>query len=135
MQHWYSSINNSSRLQTYSIFKHTFHFETYLDHIIDNKLRIALTKLRLSSHTLNIESGRHFKIDKKDRVCTNCNLHSIENEYHFILVCPKYRELRLKYFKHYYYSWPNIRKFENLMENNSKTCNWFVSSMIFMLSS
>jgi len=31
----------------------------YLENIIINKLRIAITKFRLSSHNLEIEQGRH----------------------------------------------------------------------------
>ena len=31
-QSWYSAINNSSRLETYSLLKHDFIFEPYLDY-------------------------------------------------------------------------------------------------------
>ena len=36
-QTWYSSINNSPRLRFYSLFKHSFNFESYLDIIKDKK--------------------------------------------------------------------------------------------------
>ena len=46
----------------------------------------------------------------------------VENEFHFLLVCPKYRELRRKYFKSYFCRWPTYFKFESLMScQNNKT--------------
>ena len=45
----------------------------------------------------------------------------VETEYHFLLVCPLYRELRLKYFKQYLCHWPNIYKFDSLMMSKTKS--------------
>ncbi|XP_053399819.1 uncharacterized protein LOC128557111 [Mercenaria mercenaria] len=50
-QQWYASINNSSKLKTYSVFKHDFNFESYLDNIAIPKFRIALSKFRVSIFT------------------------------------------------------------------------------------
>ena len=52
-QSWYSNINNSSKLETYSLFKHEFVLENYLDLIKCKKYRIALSKFRTSSHSTN----------------------------------------------------------------------------------
>ena len=96
-QSWYSNINNSSRLShvsMYSRFKHDFLFETYLDTIPDQKFRITLTKFRLSSHNLAIERRRFKNIPRNDRICRCCNLHMVESEYNFLLVCPLYKDLR-----------------------------------------
>ena len=56
-----------------------------------------MAKLRLSSHKLNIKIGRHNKNDKQDRKCIICNLNDIEDEFHFVLVCPDYINLRNAY--------------------------------------
>ena len=40
-QDWYSSINNSRRLETYAMFKHSFEFENYMDYIQEQKHRIS----------------------------------------------------------------------------------------------
>ena len=69
--------------------------ESYLSDIKDYKLRTQLTKLRLSNHTLLIETGRHKKIPKEMRVCPFCP-NSVEDELHFILQCPTYTILRDK---------------------------------------
>ena len=38
----------------------------------------------------------------------------------FLLVCPRYSELRRKYFSSSYCHWPNLTKFDNLMTSTSK---------------
>ena len=57
-QSWYSTINNSYRLETYARCKHEFEIEKYLDFIKEKKFKFALTQFRLSSHNLAIERGR-----------------------------------------------------------------------------
>ena len=42
-------------------------------------------------------------------------MNAIENEYHFLLVCPFYRSLRKKYLPTYYCHWPNLNKFKMIM--------------------
>ena len=70
-QSWYSGINNSPRLETYSLFKHEFNFESYLDFTNDNRFRSALTSFKVSSHKLQIERGRHLYIPRNERICRN----------------------------------------------------------------
>ena len=38
----------------------------------------------------------------------------------FSVVCPKYTELRRKYFKHYFCNWPTLNKIDQLMSSSSK---------------
>ena len=44
-----------------------------------------------------IEKGRHVspKIEPHNRICTLCNLNSVEDEFHFIMECPFYSTLRI----------------------------------------
>ena len=113
-QSWYSEINNSSRLESYCFFKHNFELEKYLTLNIDQKYKLALTRFRTSSHSLLIETGRYENIPREQRICQSCNIYKIENEFHFLLVCPKYRELRQKYFKPYFCHWPTWKKLETI---------------------
>ena len=89
-QSWYTNINNSNKLDYYSKYKHSFVHEKYINCIFDNKFRISLTKFRLSSHDLAIETGRYTNIPRDQRICLQCNMNMVESEYHFLLVCPKY---------------------------------------------
>ena len=118
-QKWYSDINNSSRLNSYSLYKHEFIFEKYLNVITEPKYKIAMSRFRTSSRELRIETGRYDNTPREQRLCKSCNMNKIEDEFHFLLVCPKYRDLRCKYFKRYYCHWPTLYKFENIMLSTS----------------
>jgi hypothetical protein len=130
-QQWYSSVTNSSKLQTYSSFKQDFRFEKYLDNIGTAKFRIALTKFRVSSHQLSIETGRYHNIPQSERKCRCCQMNVVETEYHFLLVCPMYRELRGKYFKPYFCHWPTLNKFEKLMSSSIKSVQLNLAKYIY----
>ena len=54
-----------------------------------------LTRLRISCHSLEIERGRYHKPASTPahlRLCKDCE--SVEDELHFVCVCPKYDSLR-----------------------------------------
>lgn len=118
-QTWLSNITNSNRLSLYSTYKQHFELEPYLHKLYIDKYRIALTKFRLSSHNLQIEKGRHEGIARNDRICQNCTMGVIENEYHFLLACPKYYDLRNKLLKPYFCHWPTIHKFKSLLSTTN----------------
>lgn len=82
-QSWYSTINNSKRLEMYARYKHDFELENYLDFITEKKYKIALTQFRLSSHDLAVERGRYENLIRNERICKLCNSNCVENEYHF----------------------------------------------------
>lgn len=117
-QSWYSYINNSPRLSSYCLYKHDFELEPYLKHLDINKFKIALTRFRLSAHSLNIETGRHHGIDRVHRKCMKCTMNVVESEMHFLLICPHYSDIRSKFIKPYFCRWPTIQKFERLMISN-----------------
>ena len=60
--------------------------ELYLDVIKDKYLCHALTKLRVSSHRLRIETGRYGsnRIERHERLCEVCTSGQVEDEYHFL---------------------------------------------------
>ena len=131
LQKWYSNINNSPRLQSYSIFKHNFELEQYLSVLGDKKYRTALSRFRTSAHSLRIETGRYENLPREQRLCKSCTMNMIENEYHFLLVCPHYRDLRIKYFKPYYCHWPTLCKFESLLSSTSRNTIFRLAKFIY----
>ena len=52
-----------------------------------------ICKYRLSAHQLELERGRFFNIDRSERICKHCSLGNVEDEFHFILICPFMQEL------------------------------------------
>ena len=57
VQNWNDRLSNSSRARTYSLFSN-FSYKIYLDCLSVEKNRYALSKIRMSSHRLEIEAGR-----------------------------------------------------------------------------
>jgi len=56
-----------------------------------------ISKFRLSSHQLQIEKGRYKNTLRSKRIYLYCNLHEVEDEFHFVFICPKYDRIRTNY--------------------------------------
>ena len=93
IQDWFVRINKpegkkgSNKLRTYKLFKENFQLEYYLTAIATVRYRIALTKIRVSCHRLDIETGRYqnlISLPINQRLCTLCN--QVEDEIHLICI-------------------------------------------------
>ena len=67
--------------------------ENYLIDIKNVIHRRSLTRIRLSSHKLMIETGRYQKIALNNRLCYFCKT-EVEDEIHFVVKCKTYCQLR-----------------------------------------
>ena len=96
-----STIEKTPKLRTYIMFKDIFEPETYMIKCMSRRRRSRMSQLRTRSLPLEIETGRHVPIFDKtlkknrkrtanERLCELCRLNDIENEYHFLCVCPVY---------------------------------------------
>ena len=112
-------IRSSSSLSLFKELNTTYEIAPYLKLLCLDKHRAALAKLRLSSHSLAIETGRHSCIPRENRKCFVCDLNDIEDEYHFIIICPFYRDLRKDYIPNYYVRRPSMQKFIDLLKSTS----------------
>jgi hypothetical protein len=90
----------------------------YLTLMENKKYRNVITKIRLSSHCLEIEQGRHRNIPRNERLCKLCLQRTIEDEFHFILECPVYNNIRRQYIPHWYRTRPNMIKFIDLLSSS-----------------
>ena len=120
MQELLTSINTSPKLDTYSSLKQDTEYVPYLKYINNKKHKFALSRLRLSAHSLAIETGRYNGTPREARICIQCNMNKPETEFHFLLVCPLYADIRRKYLAPYYCRWPSVYKFKSLMQSNNK---------------
>ena len=104
IQEWSQSMQTNHVLTNYVLFKNNLHYESYLD-LLPSSLRMFFCRLRLSVHPLRIQTGRYGRnrIARDQRYCLFCNSHDIEDEYHFMLICPFLEEIRKKYVPKYYY--------------------------------
>ena len=100
MQAWQENMSNMSKLRTLCLFKTNIYTEPYLFLWLPQKIRSSIAKFRIGVHDLEIERGRHHNIPVVERICKLCstlgNTH-IEDEYHVLILCPFYNELRISY--------------------------------------
>ena len=85
-------------MRTYFSFKSVFQNEAYLNVVRNRSHQRSLTKLRISSHKLEIESGRYSRKAVAERIRKKCNDDKIEDEIHFICDCSLYNAERLRLF-------------------------------------
>ena len=85
-------------LRTYQLFKIDFECESYLSLVKNSKYRIALSKLRTSCHSLEVERGLYTNpiTPLERRLCFVCR--EIEDEIHFIMHCQLFETERLDLF-------------------------------------
>ena len=125
LQEMYEYFESSSKCIVYRNLHDVHCLQYYIRKSLPENLICTLSKFRLSSHDLNIEKGRYQNIPRENRICGKCNRNEIEDEYHFTLICPYYRDLRNTYIHRYYYIRPSMYKFIQLLnvKNKKKLCN------------
>ena len=84
------------------------------------KFRIALSRLRMSSHRLVIESGLWTKPTRKPFEERLCYMFNTLEECHFVLESTEYSKFRCKYIHKNYWKRPSMSKFTELMTTDNK---------------
>ena len=86
-------LDNTSDGRLYKYIKEEFEFEVYLN-INNSSLRIATSKIRLSSHLFLIERGRwgRNRLQREERKCVVCG--TIEDEFHVLVECGRFSNER-----------------------------------------
>ena len=116
---WQTNSSEIDSLSVNRLYRHIQAEKTfYLSNLQNDFIRVAITKLRLGSHNLFIERGRWNNTNYLDRKCLQCN--DIEDEYHFVIICPKFLDLRTKYIPKSYYTKPSMYTFLNLINNDNE---------------
>ena len=84
---------------------------------------MVFSKIRTSTHALEIELGRYKKIilpdsvkpvkmPKELRLCVLCDANEVESEFHFLMSCPHYDKAREIFFQQLSNIFPNILSFD-----------------------
>ena len=92
----------------------------------------TLSKLRMSSHRLEVEAGRWARpniIPVDERKCTTCRV--LEDEYHFVIECSRYVDLRNNYIAKYYWKKPSMYKCVELINSTNMNCLRKLSLFIY----
>jgi hypothetical protein len=116
-QEWFADVCSFDKLCTYREFKTLLNPEKYLFSVEMLSHRKALNRLRCLSHSLLIliEVGRRQNIDRESRICVLCDSNDIEDEFHFVLNCNFFIELRSKYLPFWVLTRPTRPKLYSLL--------------------
>ncbi len=93
---------DSSRVRAYLGLNSSaqYGYKEYLSRVDNAQLRRSLARFRCANHKLQIELGRQIKpmkVPVQQRYCKLCNLDAVEDEDHFLLVCPTYQNVRKRF--------------------------------------
>ncbi len=116
-----------NKLRSYRTYKNTFQQEEYLT-LKSKAQRGDFSRLRLSAHKLQIEIGRYMKKgerkDPQDRLCAHCSTKKCEDEFHFIMKCPLYEDLRKELFTSVSHKFPIFNEYDE-----SQQFIWLMSTL------
>ena len=133
IQKWFADLSTMPKLCTYNMFKTDSTFEKYLECVTNTNHRTELARFRCSSHNLEIEIGRYNykRFERQNRVCRCCNMGMIEDEYHFLLVCLSFSDIRRQCLPSYYSRWPSVTKFKKNYDRVLIKCGKTISQVCF----
>ena len=98
-QEWATSLRTNDRFSFYSTFKSNFSLSPYLKDLEHAKVRNVRIRLRLGVPPLKTHKLRFAtNTTQADLTCPFCR-NDTETEMHFILICPRYKEIRELYIK------------------------------------
>ena len=104
---WSNTIGYKPKLRNYTKFKQDIHTEEYVVSNISRSQRSYLAQIRMGILPLNVETGRYLRKPLNERLCLMCTEREIEDECHFLCLCPSYKTERDKISNY-------IPNFENL---------------------
>ena len=94
---WEENRFTKMKLRYYNMFKNCIEPECYVAANSSKVKRSVLAQFRAGILPLAIETGRFRNLDVEQRVCLICPS-EIEDEFHFLMSCPNYAELRINMF-------------------------------------
>ena len=103
-----SEINQQNKLHFFKGIVQSLKPAPYLTVLDSREERSLFSNLRLGTLKLEIETGRHTKLESDKRFCKLCNLNKIGNECHFLFDCPSLAETRKQPLENIYKIHPNI---------------------------
>jgi len=104
--------------------------EKYLYTDVDKCSIATFVRVRISNCNLDIERGRYSKLPVEQRICRLCSsVTVVEDEFHFIMHCPKLSAYRFDLFESLSLVIPTfpdmseIEKFKYILSSNDLDCH------------
>ena len=130
-QEWHFELQSRSRFSFYNTFKSTLSLTPYLVSAKCVSTRSALTRMRLGVSPLRPHRLRYtVNIPTINMNCPFCP-DVRETEIHFLLICPKYQELRERYIPRKFWIRPSSFALAILLANENTTIVSNLSTFVY----
>ena len=132
-QNWQEQLKESPRARFYRAIKTNHCFLPYLKNINVKSHRIALTRLSVSSHKLHVETGRWERpvTSPDERYCRVC-VNKIEDDFHFLVECDLYKEIRRRLIPKYFWARPSMYKVLELVTTEKSSFLKRLSKYVYL---
>ena len=128
---WITGVTTKEWFSLYSTFKSELSLSFYLVELKHVKARNLFIRLRLGVSQLMPHKLRFVSnADCTHLFCPFCK-NTLESEVHFVLICPRYAELREMYIAKKYYNCPSLFKLSHLFASTNKSLLLNLASYIF----
>ena len=127
---WNNNRYQKIKLRYYNLFKSDLKPEPYLLTNLSKSQRSVYAQFRSGILPLAIETGRFSNVSLNNRTCIVCNSEAIEDEYHFLCICPGYEtERKLLYIKvaEKFSEFRNLDNFDRFMLLNTDECQKYTA--------
>ena len=128
-QDWHAALEAHDFFQVYSSFNQTVSIKSYLFQVRNINLRKCLARFRIGMSSLKHSYLQYRPQPSNSDSCPFC-CDELENEVHFLFVCPKYSELREELIPAKYYRHPSLFKFSLIIANENYNVIWNTSMFI-----
>ena len=122
-QDWHCEVNANPQCVVYRIFKHTLIFEKYLL-CLGEAERKLLCRFRCLNNKLPIVIGRYAHVPRCERLCTQCSLNLIGDEFHYLFECPAFEESRRQALKSIFGNILTHLKWIRFLTTPIRKCSW-----------
>ena len=99
--------------------KANFTQSPYIKMLVSN-CSIPITRFITTNNKLPVNVLRYEDIERRERICTKCNLRDIGDEFHYMFVCPYFLQKRNELLPNKFTKIPNAIKFLNLLNSENK---------------
>jgi hypothetical protein len=127
LQGWESDMRHKTRYEFYYSFKQNCHLSTAVFEIKNMVVRKMLIRFRMGVSPLRTHRNRFSKTNPQLQHCPFCE-NTFETEKHFLLICFKYRNLRLQFIPIKFFRRPSAFKVALLMASS----HWTLSVALFI---
>ena len=102
MNHVRENSESGGRLNIYRKIKNELTTESYVANEWSVGVRRVLAGLRAGCLPLAVETGRYTGTPYCQRTCRLCDYGEVEDQHHFLIICPTFKDLRLQLFNYCY---------------------------------